>query len=66
MIYNHLGSCFVVCQLLCTGTKCNEIRNDLYVGGMDAYDVKFKMSVFQPSLFKGLPVLTIVVLRGKS
>jgi hypothetical protein len=53
-------------QLLGTCTECNDVRNDLYVGGMDAYDIKFEMSVSQPSLLGGLPVLTIVVFRSKT
>jgi hypothetical protein len=66
MAHNHLGSCFAACQLLGTCTECNDARKDLHAGGMDAYDTKFEMSVFQPSLFGGLSALTLVVVRGKS
>jgi hypothetical protein len=66
MTHNHLESYFAACQLLGTYIECNGVRKNLYAGRMDAYDIKFEKSVFQPSLFGGLHALTLVVLRDKS
>jgi hypothetical protein len=64
--HNHIGSYFAACQLLGTCTECNDERNDLYAGGLDVYDTKFEMLVFQSNLLGGLPALTLVVLQGKT